>query len=94
MTYTHLYNYMYSCVAVPVQCTVQPEILAVIKFSGLAPNHVLNSINIDGFKFGGLEQYRRTYMHKVLIWRFHLQLPNLIPRQIFWLYSILYLTIH
>ena len=49
------YTYMCTC------NTVQPEILAVIKFGGLAPNNVFHTI--FGLKFGGMVRYRHRYMH-------------------------------
>ena len=65
--------------------------MVVIKFGGFAPNDV-----ISGFKFGGMVRYRHMYMHmkksladfNLAIERHTVKLPNLIPRQIFWLYGI------
>ena len=70
-----------------------------IKFGGWAPNR--HSKNIGRFKFGGSVQDRHTYICKYeILADFNLAVakqtakpPNLIPRQIFWLYGILYIYI-
>ena len=41
--------------------TVQPEVLVVIKFGGLAPNNAFHTI--FWLKFGGMVRYRHTYTH-------------------------------
>ena len=65
-----------------------------IKFGGWAPNHDYK--NIGRFKFGGSVRDRQMYVctcmkyWQILIWQLQKQTtkpPNLIPRQIFWLYG-------
>ena len=66
----------------------------VIKFGSFAPNDVFHTIG--GFKFGGMVRYCHTYMHaeksladfNLAVERHTAKLPNLIPRQIFRLYSM------
>ena len=55
--------------------TILPEILAVIKFGGLAPNDALTLL---ADKFGSMVQYchtGNTYMHAGKIWRFKPNFP-------------------
>ena len=68
--------------------------LAGIKFGGWASNR--HCKNICGFKFGGSVKDRHTYICKygIILADFNLAVakqtakpPNLIPRQIFWLYG-------
>ena len=64
---------------------VNTRLAGNIKFGGLAPKDVFNTIG--GLKFGGMVRYRNTtctIMHeeKILIWQFKCIPPNLIPCQI------------
>ena len=70
--------------------TVQPEILAVIKFGGLPPNRVFADLKLavwNSIAIHTCTRYKFWRIFNLVVSPKTAKLPNLIPRQIFWLYG-------